>query len=618
MSQHQDLVKNLTTLNQIIDTLNRAVDVRQTLDFALTRLVELMGLETGWIFLKDAASQNRWAGKGYILAAHHNLPEALKTSRARAWKGGCECQTLCAAGELGVAYNEVRCSRLRQAPGDRAGLVVHASALLRSGENVLGILNVAAPEWDHFSAEALVLLANVGSQMGAALERARLFDLLQERRIHEQAALLDFSNQLLSRPKLDDLLTYLVEEVCNLLQADACAIVLSLPGSDDLAFYAASGWLTDPTAAGRHIPGDGRSGSGRIMQSQEPLLIEDLNVDDPTPWTSDWIEAEGFRGHAAVPLVVEDKSIGVLMINTRTPRLLDGDELRLVRLMGNQAAMAIENARLHREELQRQRLEEELAVGQQIQHSMLPERCPLLPGWEICSAYQPARLVGGDFYDFFHLTGSLTGNLTGNLTGDLTDNLAANGLGVVIADVAGKGVPAALFMALSRTTIRTVAATGIGPAAALVEANRLLIKDSHSKMFLSAFYALLEPETGRLTYTSAGHNWPLWWRAGRGQCEPLSAEGILLGVLEEITLEERSVEIEPGDVLIFYTDGVTEAMNEQEELFGEARLEQVILSQAPAPATRLMEAIIEAIHAFTGPTPQSDDFTLCVIKRLPD
>lgn len=595
MSKHKNLVKNLTTLNQIIDALNRAVDVRQTLDVTLTRLIELMGLETGWIFLKDPASQNRWAGKGYVLAAHHNLPEALKTSRARAWKGGCECQTLCANGKLGMAYNEVRCSRLRQAPGDRAGLAVHASAPLRSGENILGILNVAASDWSYFSPEALVLLANVGSQMGAALERARLFDLLQERRIHEQAALLDFSNQLLSRPNLDDLLAYLVEEVCHLLQADACAIVLPLPDSDDLAFYAASGWRYNPAAAGRSIPGDGRSGSGWVMQSQEPLLVEDLDVDDPTSWTSDWIEQEQFRGHAAVPLVVDDKSIGVLMINTRQPRLLNEDELRFVRLMGNQAAIAIENARLHRQEIQRQRLEEELAVGQQIQHSMLPDSCPLISGWELCSTYQPARLVGGDFYDFFHLSD--------------------HRLGLVIADVAGKGVPAALFMALSRTTIRTVAAAGGGPATTLAEANSLLIKDSHSKMFLSAFYALIETDTGRLTYASAGHNWPLWWQAERSQCESLSAKGILLGVLDEISLEEQSIQVAPGDTVVFYTDGVTEAMNANHELFGEERLQATVAANAAAGATQTMAAIVEAVQDFTGNVPQSDDFTLCVMKR---
>lgn len=598
MAEHKTLVKNLTTLNQIIETLNRAVDVRQALDVTLTRLVELMGLETGWIFLKDPTAQNRWAGKGYALAAHHNLPEAMKPNRARAWKGGCECQTLCAKGELNAAYNEVRCSRLRQAPGDRAGLVVHASVPLRSGDTVLGILNVAAPEWEAFTPEALVLLANVGSQMGVALERARLYELLQERRIHEQAALLEFSNQLLKCPDLDGLMAFLVKEIQSLLQADACALLLPDSTARQLVFYAASGWHDDPVVARRAVPADRRSGSGLAMETQTPLVIEDLQQNDPTPWTADWLRPEGFRGHAVVPLIVEDKAIGTLMINTRRPHRFDEDELRFLQLMSNQAAIAIENARLYQERVQHQRLEDELAVGQQIQISMLPESCPIVPGWDFCSIYRPARLVGGDFYDFIQLSRS------------------PNRLGMVIADVAGKGVPAALLMALSRTVIRTVAFNGYGPAEALERANRLLMNDSHSKLFLTAFYATLDMDTGLLTYTSAGHNWPIWLRAAGGDCQELRARGIVLGVMEEISLEEHTVQLAPGDALIFYTDGVTEAMNAAEELFGEERLYAVLKAHAQAGAPQILQAVVEAVQAFTGSTPQSDDFTLYVVKRL--
>lgn len=597
MPDHTDLIRNLTTVNQIIEALNQAVDVRGALEVTLTRLVELMGLETGWIFLKDPESQNRWAGKGYVLAAHHNLPEAMKPSRARAWKGGCECQTLCAKGDLQAAYNEVRCSRLRQAPGDRAGLAVHASAPLRSGETVLGILNVAACDWEAFTPESLVLLANVGSQMGVTLERARLFELLQEQRIHEQAALLDFSRQLLSHPELDDLMAYLVEAVRTLLQVDACALVLPADTPYNLAFYAASGWYDDPVAAGRRVPADERSGSGLVMRTQTPLLVEDLHVNDPTPWIADWFREEGFRGHFIVPLVAEDQSIGVLNINTRQPRMLDGHELRFLQLMANQAAIALENARLHQERLKRQRLEEELAVGQEIQHSMLPELCPVIPGWEFCSIYRPAQQVGGDFYDFFSLANQ------------------ADQLGLVIADVAGKGVPAALFMALSRTMIRTVALSGSPPAATLERANELILKDSNAKIFLSAFYAILETGSGRLTYTSAGHNWPLWLPAGSEECQQLHARGILLGVMEEISLEERTVQVAPGDTLVFYTDGITEAMNSKNELFGEERLRAAVRSRAGATTDQILEAIVAAVHIFVGSAPQADDYTIVVVKR---
>jgi sigma-B regulation protein RsbU (phosphoserine phosphatase) len=597
MSTPNSLTKNLITLNQIIESLNQAIDVRQALDFALTRLVELMKLETGWIFLTDSSAQNRWAGKGYVLAAHHNLPPAMGVRRARAWKGECECQGLCHKGQLTEGYNEVQCSRLRNAPGDRHGLVVHASAPLRSGDNILGILNVAGPDWDSFSEEALVLLANVGSQMGIALERARLFDMLQEQRIHEQSLLLDLSNQLLSRSNLDDLMSFLAEEVPRLLNVDACAILL--PGEDPhyLDFLAASGWYNDPVAAGHRVPADERSGSGWVMQAQEFLLVEDFKASDPTPWTAQWFSEEDFRGQVIIPLVADGQSIGTFLITNREPLLLDEDRLGFLHLIANQAAIAIEEARLHREDIKRQRLEDELSVGQQIQLSLLPETCPEVEGWEFAATYQPARLVGGDFYDFFELAGD------------------PNQLGLVIADVAGKGVPAALFMALSRSLIRTKSMSGRHPAGVLTRANRLIYKDSRSNLFLTACYASLDLRTGWLAYSNAGHNWPLWLHAKTGEIEELNAHGTIMGAFEHIELEEREIDMVPGDLIVFYTDGITEAFNANNEMFSESRLQTAVAAQVQASAHEVLVAILEAVNTFAGDTPQSDDMTLFVIKR---
>jgi GAF domain-containing protein len=355
-SSQSDLVADLTTLNQIIETLNQAVDVRAVLNSTLARLVELMGLETGWIFLADPAAQDRWAGSGYVLAAHHNLPPALALDSADAWDGGCDCQALCNAGRLTEAYNEVRCIRLARARGDRRGLAVHASVPLRSGDRPLGILNVAGPDWASFSQRALTLLSNAGSQMGLALERARLYDLLRERRIDEQAALLDLSNQLLARLDLDDLIDYLVEAVRRLLQADACALLLPDDEPGSLAFRAANGWRQDPVAAGYRVPSDERSGPGQAMQAQRPVLIDDILGGDLALWCPQWLHAEDFRGQAVVPLIAAGRSIGALLIDVRQPHGWAEDEVRFMRLMANQAAIAIVKARLHQEEVRQQRL----------------------------------------------------------------------------------------------------------------------------------------------------------------------------------------------------------------------------------------------------------------------
>ena len=613
MTSHADQIDDLNTLNQIGETLNRAVDVRGALDSALARLVELMGLETGWIFVKaptdrdvgesspPSALPDRHAhgeaGEGYVLAAHHNLPPGLASHDAGVWAPGCKCQGLCDQGRLAGPYNEVRCSRLASTRGDRRGLAVHASVPLRSGERTVGILNVAAPDWSSFSPRALALLANVGNQMGVALERARLFDLLRARRVHEQAALLDLSNQLLGRSDLDDLMGYLVEEVRRLLRVDASALLLPGDQPDRLIFGAASGWRVDPVASQYDVPSDAGGGPALVMRSRELLLVEDVEADNSDTCGADWLRSEGFRGHALVPLVVDSRSIGVLMIDMRQPRLWDQDEVRFLRLMANQAAIAIEQARLHREEIERQRLEQELAVGRQIQFSMLPEGRPAVPGWAFDAFYQPARQVGGDFYDFFELPGE------------------PGRLGIVIADVADKGVPAALMMALSRAVIRAAALEDRGPAATLRQANQLILKDSRDSLFVTAFYAVLDTGSGRLTFANAGHNRPLWLRVGTGEVHELAARGIALGAIEEAELEERAIDVAPGDVLVLYTDGVTEAMDAEGEPFGVERLRQIVAAHPHASPEQIISVLEGAVRDFAGGAPQSDDIALFVVWR---
>ncbi|MCL5995370.1 MAG: SpoIIE family protein phosphatase [Chloroflexi bacterium] len=586
-------------LNQIAETLNEAVDVRTVLNGALARLVDLMGLRTGWIFLKQPAAQDAWHGRGYVLAAHDNLPPALALDSVHAWGSGCDCQGLCNKGKLTEAYNEVRCSRLAESRGDRRGLTVHASVPLRCCDDVLGILNVAAENWSSFSPEALALLTNVGSMMGIALQRAQLFDLLKERRIHEQAALLDFSSQLLGRLDLDDLSHYVVEQVRQLVQADAVALLLAAEEPGYLVLRAASGWLVDPSPAQHRVPADFGSAPGRVVQTQQPSNVADLALADGVDGLPGWLSSEGFHGHALIPLIADGRSIGALMINMRTPRLLDEDEVRFLRLIGNQAALALEKARLHQEALRRQRLEHELDVARQIQLSLLPKTLPNLPGWEFAAVYRAARQVGGDFYDFI----------------DGSSNECEGSLGVVIADVADKGMPAALFMALARTIIRNIAMSGCSPAAVLVRANQLILKDTGDDNFLTAFYAMLDAHTGQLTYACAGHNRPLWRQAATGALRELEAPGTVLGMFGYVALEDRSICVAPGDLLVFYTDGVTDATNSQEQFFGVERLRDLVQAQSDASAQQVAQAITSALESFTGAAIQHDDFTFVVVKR---
>jgi serine phosphatase RsbU (regulator of sigma subunit) len=259
------------------------------------------------------------------------------------------------------------------------------------------------------------------------------------------------------------------------------------------------------------------------------------------------------------------------------------------------ALMSVRVRRYMEVEVKRQRLEEELAIGRQIQLSLLPQTPPEIAGWDFAAVYCAARQVGGDLYDF------------------ISDPANPDLLHLAIADVTGKGVPAALFMAMCRTIIRAAAINGRSPADLLQRTNHLLMCEQRSLPFLTAFFASLNTQTGQITYASAGHDRPYWVQAD-GSMGQLTSRGMLLGAFPAIHLEEKSIALTAGDMLILYTDGITEARREK-ELFGETRLEAVIAANTDASAGEMGQAILEAVTQFCGPTPQADDMTLVVVKR---
>lgn len=261
--------------------------------------------------------------------------------------------------------------------------------------------------------------------------------------------------------------------------------------------------------------------------------------------------------------------------------------------------MSSRTRRLIEEEVRRLHMEEELAIGRRIQLSLLPGGCPLMPGYEFAAGYRAAHEVGGDLYDFIVQPGR------------------PNQLHIVIADVTGKGVPAALYMAVSRTLMHTYALDGNHPAQALQRINQFIREDEASPLFLSAFYAVLDTDIHCLTYASAGHNPPLWLQQSTGVLERLESRGILLGTFDAFIPEEKLCFLQPGDFVVFFTDGITEARNPRDEFFDDERLEAIVKSHNWESAEELLSAIIAAVDDFSEGEPQADDFTLIVMRRRP-
>ncbi len=241
----------------------------------------------------------------------------------------------------------------------------------------------------------------------------------------------------------------------------------------------------------------------------------------------------------------------------------------------------------------------ELKIAAEIQQSFLPDRIQPVEGFDIAARSVMAKEVGGDFFDVIPFE---------------MIPFAPGSFGVMIADVSGKGIPAALFMALSRIVVRLNAFWHHDPALAIQHANNFITQDSKTGMFVTLFYGILSADERTLQYVNAGHNPPLIYRAATGAIESLNPTGIFLGGLEDQEYRSESIHIGEDDLLVLYTDGVTEAINETVEMFGEPRLKELICASAGCCASEVMDRILEAVNGFAKDQPQFDDITLMVIK----
>src|SRR5215210_6579494 len=249
--------------------------------------------------------------------------------------------------------------------------------------------------------------------------------------------------------------------------------------------------------------------------------------------------------------------------------------------------------RLEQERIERERAEQELRVARSIQQASLPKEVPALEGWQLSPFYRPAREVGGDFYDFFELK--------------------YGRLGIVVGDATGHGVPAALVMASARSMLRAVAQASDSPGEALRRVNDPLATDIPSNMFVTCFYAILEPKSGSLSYANAGHDLPCCCHDEHAAIE-LSARGMPLGLMPQMSYEENETVLVAGENVLFYTDGLIEAHNPRGQMFGTPRLRD-LLSKHPMDATDLSVTLIEELERFTGEGwEQEDDITLLTLE----
>ncbi len=320
--------------------------------------------------------------------------------------------------------------------------------------------------------------------------------------------------------------------------------------------------------------------------------IQKLDLDSPALRS---MKAAGVQ--TAVPLVSQGELIGLLNLGPRlSSQDYSADDRALLNNLATQAAPALRVAQLVREQQAeaqaRERIAQELRVARLIQQTLLPKELPALQGWQIERYYQPAREVGGDFYDFI----------------DLPDGR----LGIVVGDVTDKGVPAALVMATTRSIMRAAAPSAASPGQVLAQVNDLLVNDIPPNMFVTCLYAIFDPRTGLLEYANAGHDLP-YRRCVEG-IQELRATGMPLGLLPGMMYEERTVTLQRGDQVLFYSDGLVEAHNPEREMFSFPRLRELLASRPADGGPALVEFLLNQLTEFTGPGwEQEDDITLVTL-----
>ena len=343
-----------------------------------------------------------------------------------------------------------------------------------------------------------------------------------------------------------------------------------------------------------------RSVVERVAHEGKPVLTSDAQRDDRFSMRQSVLDL-GLRAILCVPLRIKDQVSGVVYVDNRLQAgIFTQADLELLAAIASSAAIAIENARLYQVAVEKGRMERELQVAREVQASLLPRETPQLPGWEFAACWRPARQVAGDYYDFIPLGGGR--------------------LGLVIADVSDKGMPAALFMALARSIVRASVDRAPSPAHGVAHANRLICADATSGMFVTLFYAQLDPVTGEMTYVNAGHNPPLLYRqsdgADQNQLAQLAGTGMALGVIDDTPFEQRSLRLYAGDLILLYTDGVTDATDAHWNDFGMERLQRVVLEHRYAPAADVMAALEQTIDDFAGSSAPFDDIAIVVAKCL--
>lgn len=410
--------------------------------------------------------------------------------------------------------------------------------------------------------------------------------------------LLDISQQISRTIDLQDTLAHLLRLLRSVLEYDAAGIFV-LNRNAPAGLHTGPNMIAGMAAVGFEHLAEGndpmlRSGKGivgHVIRTGATVVAPDVSREP------EYIEGRAeTQSEIAVPIVSNGEVIGALNLESDRLNAFSAADAELLEAFAVAAAISIQKAVLHQQVLEKRLIEQQLRIAREVQNTLLPAAPPVVEGYDIAGVNLPAWDIGGDYFDYLPL--------------------ADGRLGLVIADVSGKGVPAALLMATFRAALRSEVRKNRSISEIIGDVHGTLVESMDTSRFVSAVYGILDPRPGTFTYANCGHNPPILLHA-RGDKELLETGRPALGMFGDQPVVLRTVHLGPGDTLLLYTDGVVELTDAGLAEFGEARLARVLSDSAARPARGIIDALLEATRVHGGREHYEDDFTLVVVKRLP-
>ncbi len=570
-------------LLEVADVVNTTLD----LDTILRRVAELVrrviDFEIFAILLLNEKTQEL-----RIRFSIGHPPEVVEKTRIPVGEG---ITGLAAQKREAVLINDVRNSPfyIEALPQVRSELAIP----LIIKNRVIGVIDIESPQPDHFTESHKRLLSVIASRIAIGIENARLYTRIS-RQARTLAVLNEVSRELTSILDVDKLLERIGELLRRLIDYQMFSVLL-LDRDGQKLVHRFSVRFNEEILLKHDIP-IGKGLVGYAAAHKTPVLVPDVKKDPRyialNPET---------RSEVCIPLIYKDALIGVLDIEHTRRGYFTDDHVRNLSILAAQVAIAIENAQLYeRVRQQEQRLEADLELAREVQVRLLPQSCPKLATAQVAAKFVPARQIGGDLFDFLRYS---------------RKTYPSASIGIAIGDVSGKGAPAALYAALASGFLRSHAVGQLGPAEMLARINSSLADRQIEGQFVCISYAVWDEKTQLLRVSNSGLPRPIYCH--NGKLQRIEATGLPLGLFPTAEYDELKFNAQPGDMFVFFSDGLIDARNRAGEMFGRQRIEKVVTANWKASADDLVKALFNAVAEFSAGEDPYDDQTVVALKVLP-